>query len=81
MTSQQEQEDWEVNIRTDLWHEMSSHQLNIQRELIITKISTLYKMGISHPTARDILLALQRAHEHINTLIDKNMDPKKKDII
>lgn len=84
MTSQDNnttKESWEVDIRTDLWHTMSTHQLNIQRDLIVTKISTLYKFGISHQTARDILLALERALEHITKLIDDNTDPKQKDLI
>lgn len=76
-----ELEDWEINIRTDLWHTMDSHQLNIQRDLLVTKISLLYEFGTSHQTARDMMLILQRALEHINKLIDNNIDPKKRTII
>ncbi len=80
MTTTPEQEDWEINIRTDMWHNMSVHQLNVQRELIITKISTLMDFGTSHETARNILIALQRAHDHLNNLIDNNFDEKKRNI-
>ena len=71
-----EPEDWEKNIRTDLWHEMTVNQLNIQRDLVVEKISLLHKYGISHQTAYDILCVLQRSLEHLNERIDHKMDPK-----
>lgn len=80
-TTQQPLENWEVEIRTDLWNEMTSQQLNIQRDLIITKISLLYQFGASHQTAHDMLIILQRALEHITTLIDNHIDPSKRKII
>lgn len=76
-------EDWEINIRSDLWSSMDISQLNIQRELILQKIILLYKLGSANQTARDILIALQRAQEQLNALIDEHMtkDPKKRTII
>lgn len=63
-------EDWEENIRTDLWSNMTTHQLNIQRDLIASKINTLYKMPVSDPTVQGLLAALNRANTYIAELID-----------
>lgn len=63
-------EDWEENIRTDLWNTMTTFQLNIQRDLIATKINTLYKMPINDPTVQGLLTALNHANTQLNQLID-----------
>lgn len=73
-------EDWEENIRTDLWPNMTPYQLNIQRDIIATKISTLYKMPINDPTVQGLLAALNRANTYVNELIDHKIhnDPNAK---
>ena len=71
-------EDWEENIRTDLWNTMTQYQLNVQRDLIANKIGTLYKMPINDPTVQGLLSALNKANVYINELIDQKIqqDPK-----
>lgn len=76
-----QKESWEIDIRTDLWHTMNSHQLTIQQDLILHKLVTLSKLGPTHPVARDITIALQRALEQLNNIITASTDAKKRTII
>ena len=73
-------EDWEENIRSDLWANMTPHQLNIQRDLISNKITTLYKMPTSDPTVQGLLAALNKANTYVNDLINYRQasDPRAK---
>lgn len=67
------QEDWKVNIRTDLWNTMTVHQLNVQRELILDKIVILSTMTNTQ-TVFDIQSALQQALIQLNGLVDTKFD-------
>jgi hypothetical protein len=73
MEDDKQDEDWKVNIRTDLWNNMTVHQLNIQRELILDKISIL-SMMTNTQTVFDIQSALQQALIQLNGLVDNKFD-------
>ena len=62
----------EIEVRTDLWHEMDVNRLTHQRELILSKLGLLTTMTLS-PSMIGIYNALQNALQDINTLIDKNI--------
>lgn len=74
MENTPDKEDWEENIRTDLWPTMSIQQLNVQRDLVVSKISLLYTMSIGDPTVRNLLGALQIAIKDLNDLIDNRAE-------
>ena len=72
----EEPEDWEISIRTDMWNTMDVHQLNVQRELIIDKITLLYSTSIT-PTTQNIINALNKAMASLNELVDTKFDTGK----
>jgi hypothetical protein len=69
-------EDWQVNIRSDLWPTMNTYQLNIQLEIVITKISVLLSMSATDPTAQTMRIALQRARDYLTDLINNKIELK-----
>lgn len=71
-------EDWQINIRSDLWPNMSTHELNTQLELVITKISVLARLPSTDPTVQSIGLALQRALDYLTQLINQKTEPTKR---
>lgn len=73
MEEDKQDEDWKVNIRTDLWNTMTVHQLNIQRELILDKIVLLSTMTNTQ-TIFDLQSALQQALIQLNGLVDNKFD-------
>ena len=73
MEEDNQNEDWKVNIRTDLWNTMTVHQLNIQRELILDKIVILSTMTNTQ-TIFDLQSALQQALIQLNGLVDTKFD-------
>jgi hypothetical protein len=70
------QEDWQINIRSDMWPTMSTHQLNIQLEIVVTKISVLLSMPSNDPTVQTMRFALQKALDYLTDLINNKTDPK-----
>lgn len=71
-----EQEDWEINIRSDMWLTMGISQLSIQQELVLDKLAKLATMAQS-PTIRDLECALKMALDDLNNLINRNEEIKK----
>ncbi|MGZ5485212.1 MAG: hypothetical protein ACXWFB_04780 [Nitrososphaeraceae archaeon] len=69
-------EDWTNNIRSDLWNTMDVSQLNIQRELIINKISTLQSIQLNQ-TVLHLMKALHIGLEDLNALIDSKSSEQK----
>lgn len=67
-----EENNEEIEIRTDLWHQMDLNRLQHQRDLIISKLGILAQSQKT-PTVLRINEALQTALEAINNLIDANM--------
>lgn len=61
-------EDWEVNIRSDMWNQMNSFQLGTQLELILDKISLLRQLS-SNPITLNLINALNMAMDDVNMLI------------
>lgn len=58
------------NIRSDLWNEMTTAELNQQFELVITKMSLLQQIKQSTPSVLPILSALEVALQTLTQLID-----------
>lgn len=71
-------EDWQVNIRSDMWNNMSTHQLNIQLELVVTKISLLLTLPSTDPTVQSMRFALQKALDYLTDLINNKTEPSKR---
>lgn len=69
-------EDWQVNIRSDMWNNMNTHQLNIQLELVVTKISLLLTLPAADPTVQSMRFALQKALDYLTDLINNKTEPK-----
>jgi hypothetical protein len=69
-------EDCHINIRSDMWPTMNTHQLNIQLELVVTKISVLLTMSPNDPTVQTMRFALQKALDYLTDLINNKTEPK-----
>jgi hypothetical protein len=61
-------EDWEVNIRTDLWDTMNVTQLGTQQGLILDKLNILRQMPAGQ-TVLQLLSALNFAMDDVERLI------------
>jgi hypothetical protein len=59
-----------VDIRTDLWANMSVTQLQQQRDIVANKMSLLYDIITTMPAARDIYMAMTRALDDLDQLLD-----------
>lgn len=60
-----------TDIRTDLWGNMSIHELADQRDLIVTKQTMLLEIINSVPAAKGLYQALQHALDDIDGLISQ----------
>lgn len=74
----QNNDDWQVNVRSDMWNDMNMHQLNTQLELILTKISLLGSMPVNDPTVQSIGIALQRAVDYLTVCMNSKVEPNKR---
>lgn len=70
-------ESWETDIRSDLWTRMNAHQLNVQREIILTKITLLHSMTGYNETAVNILMSLEMVLKDVDELILRTPEIKK----
>lgn len=66
-------EDWESNIRADMWTTMTASQLCKQQDLVIDKIVKLNMLPSTDPSVRDLLGALHIAKDDLTYLIDVGM--------
>jgi hypothetical protein len=67
-------EDWEVNVRTDMWNTMNVTQLGIQQGLILDKLNVLRQMPAS-PTVLQLQSALNFAMDDVEKLITNAQAP------
>jgi len=75
--SKREPEDWEINIRSDMWTTMNISQLIVQQELVLNNLGLLSTLQASNPTVLNLHCALKMALEDLNLLINKNEDMQK----
>lgn len=77
MEQEDNKEDWNDNIRSDLWGNMNTQQLGVQRDLVINKIALMNKLPMD-PTVNSILTALNMAYDDLNTLLDDRISQQKR---
>lgn len=73
-----EDNDPQVQIRTDLWNTMDMHELSHQRDLLMARMDQASRM-FSHntsPSGISMYTAMQRALKDINNLIDTKLTQK-----